>query len=164
MKLIRYANKMPLLYEQSSCALTKAVQGIKWRRYGLDQSGGGLPSGPAAIVVHICSTWVPYTSEGKEAIASYPEIIEEIKLAVQECARDLMRYVSHKARHNLEEKKREIFRKYSMELALSISQITNEDKEKLQAKLLKIAEKMYKQEDEAAAEEEAPKAKKEEEG
>lgn len=144
-KLIRYANKMPLLYEQSSCALTKAVQSIKWRRYGLDQPGGGLPSGSAAIVVHICSTWVPYTSEGKEAIASYPEIIEEVKLAIQEGARDLLRYVSHKAKHELAEKKREIFRKYSMELAASIAQITSEDRDKLQSKLLKIAEKMYKQ-------------------
>ncbi|MBI4017725.1 MAG: DNA topoisomerase VI subunit B [Candidatus Aenigmarchaeota archaeon] len=155
-KLIRYANKMPLLYEQSSCALTKAVQGIKWKRYGLEQSGGGLPSGPASIIVHICSTWVPYTSEGKEAIASYPEIIEEVKLAIQECARDLMRYVSHKARGELAEKKREIFRKYSMELAVSIHAITGEDKEKLQAKLLKIAEKMYKQQGGDEIEEEKP--------
>lgn len=151
-KLIRYANKMPLLYEQSSCALTKAAQSIKWRRYGLDQPGGGLPYGPAVIAVHICSTWVPYTSEGKEAIASYPEIIEEVRLAIQECARDLERYISHKTRHELAERKREIFRMYSEELAASLSAITGANKDELRSRLLKIAEKMYKRGEEEAEE------------
>ncbi|QQG39770.1 MAG: DNA topoisomerase VI subunit B [Candidatus Aenigmatarchaeota archaeon] len=140
-KLIRYANKMPLLYEQSSCALTKAVQGVTWRRYGMNQPGGGLPHGPAVIAVHICSTWVPYTSEGKEAIASYPEIIEEIKLAVQEVARSLFQYVSGIRKTEDRAKRQKLFEVYIPELAGDLAHLTGEKKEKMEEGLKKFLKK-----------------------
>ena len=64
-----------------------------WRNYGLSQSRGALPTGRVLLMVHIASVWVPFTSESKEAIAHYPEIIKEIKLAVQECGRKLGIYL-----------------------------------------------------------------------
>ncbi|HDI02626.1 MAG TPA: DNA topoisomerase VI subunit B, partial [Candidatus Aenigmarchaeota archaeon] len=111
-KLLRFANKIPLLYEPSGCAITKAVASIKWRRYGLEQSANSLPRGPAVIAVHIASAWVPYTSESKEAIASYPEIIKEIKLAVQECARKMLMYIRKQTRVKRETERLNIFESY----------------------------------------------------
>ncbi len=111
-KLLRFANKIPLLYEPSGCAITKAVTSIKWRRYGLEQSANSLPRGPAVIAVHIASAWVPYTSESKEAIASYPEIIKEIKLAVQECARKMLMYIRKQTRVKRETERLNIFENY----------------------------------------------------
>ncbi len=105
-KLMRYANRVPLLYQQGACAVTKSVVSTVWRNYGLSQSRGALPIGPMTLVVHIASVWVPFTSESKEAIAHYPEIIKEIKLALQECGRKLGSYVNKKKRIKFESKKR----------------------------------------------------------
>lgn len=111
-KLMRFANKIPLLYEPSGCAITKAVSSIKWRRYGLEQSSGGIPRGPAVIVVHIASAWVPYTSESKEAIANYPEIIKEIRLAVQDCARKMLTHIRKQTKVKRETERLNIFESY----------------------------------------------------
>ena len=74
MEVLRYANRVPLQFQQAACAMTQTVMQTNWRSYGLQQSRGGLPRGPVSIMVHIASVWVPFTSESKEAIASYPEI------------------------------------------------------------------------------------------
>lgn len=92
-RLLRFANRTPLLYQQSSCAITKAVIQTNWRTYGLHQTKGALPIAPMAILVHVASVWIPYTSESKEAIEPYPEILKEIKLGLQQCARRLAHYL-----------------------------------------------------------------------
>ena len=76
--LLRFANRVPLLYDQAGCGITKAVVQTNWRAYGLQQTRGALPLAPMAILGHLASVWVPFTSEAKEAIASYPEILMEL--------------------------------------------------------------------------------------
>mgnify|MGYP003749394551 CR=1 FL=1 len=93
--ILRFANRVPLLYQQGACAITKAISNVDWRRYGLEQRGGkGIPFGPAIILVHVASTKVPFTSEGKEAVANLPEIITEIELALKLCARSLRSHLN----------------------------------------------------------------------
>ncbi len=95
--IYRFANRVPLLYQQGACVTTKAVESIDWRRYGLEQRGGkGIPYGPAIILIHVASTQIPFTSESKEAIASIPEVQEEIELALKACARKLKTHLSRK--------------------------------------------------------------------
>ena len=78
-RLIRFANRVPLVFQQSACAISKAVIDTNWKNYGLQQPRGALPIGPMVIFVHFASVWVPFTSEAKEAIASYDEILEELR-------------------------------------------------------------------------------------
>ena len=92
-RLIRFANRVPLVFQQSACAITKAVVGTNWKNYGLQQPRGALPIGPMVIFVHIASVWVPFTSESKEAIAGYDEIMDELKRALMECGRKLGTHV-----------------------------------------------------------------------
>ncbi len=93
--ILRIANRVPLLYQQGACAITKAVADIDWRRYGLEQRGGkGIPYGPAIILVHVASTKVPFTSEGKEAVAAFPELQAEIGHALRLCARNLKSHLN----------------------------------------------------------------------
>jgi DNA topoisomerase-6 subunit B len=106
LRLVRFANRVPLLYQQSGCAIYKAVLETNWRNYGISQSRGALPSGPILLMVHIASVWVPFTSESKEAVAHYPEIIKEIKLAIQECGRKLGLHVRRQKRIRAEMVKR----------------------------------------------------------
>lgn len=112
MRLIRIANRVPLLYQQSACAIYKSVLEVNWRNYGLSQSRGALPTGPVTLMVHMASVWVPFTSESKEAIAHYPEIIREIQLAVQDCGRKLAMYLRKKKRVQQEMDKRRYIETY----------------------------------------------------
>ena len=94
-QILRFANRVPLLYQQGACAITKAIADMDWRRYGLEQRGGkGIPYGPAIILVHVASTKVPFTSEGKEAVAGFPELQSEIGLALRLCARNLKSHLN----------------------------------------------------------------------
>ncbi|MBD3311946.1 DNA topoisomerase VI subunit B [archaeon] len=130
--LIRFANKVPLQYNAGACATSEVVKKIDWRRYGLNQSGGsGVPVGPAMILVHMASTWIPFTSESKSAIAHYKPIMKEMKLAVQDCARDLKKYLRRKNRARREKMKVNTFIKYGKELVNPLALISEYKKEKV---------------------------------
>ena len=105
-RILRFANRVPLLYQAGGCAITKAIQNVNWRQYGLEQRGGkGTPNGPVVILVHLASTNIPFTSEAKEAIANIPEIGKEIKLALRSNAKLLKRHLKkQKKREKLSEK------------------------------------------------------------
>ncbi len=121
--LLRFANRVPLQYQQSSCAITKAVLGIDWHNYGLSQSKGALPLGPLVLFVHIASVWVPFTSESKEAIAAYPEIMRELRLALQDCGRKLATHIRAHRRAVDEEKKRSYIEKYIPHIGIALREI-----------------------------------------
>ncbi|MCG3174335.1 MAG: Type 2 DNA topoisomerase 6 subunit B [Myxococcota bacterium] len=122
-QLVRFANRVPLLYQQSACAVYKSAVQVAWKNYQLQQSKGALPSGPLTLAVHIASVWVPFTSESKEAIAHYPEIIKEMKLAMQECGRELGIYLRKQRRMADEMKKRGYIEKYIPHIGESLEQI-----------------------------------------
>jgi DNA topoisomerase-6 subunit B len=122
-ELVRYANRVPLQYQQSACAMTKAAASIDWRAYGLQQSKGALPVGPLLLAVHIASVWVPFTSESKEAVASYPEIVREIRLGLQEIGRRLGLFVRRRRREADEHKKRSYIERYIPHIGDALQQI-----------------------------------------
>ena len=93
MSILRYANRVPLQFQAGACAITQTVMSTNWRSYGLSQSRGSLPSGPVTLMVHMASVWVPFTSESKEAVASYPEIQKELRLALQSVGRKLAMFL-----------------------------------------------------------------------
>ena len=140
-RVIRYANRVPLLYQQSACAIFKAVLATTWRNYGIGQSRGALPAGPMVIFVHIASVWVPFTSESKEAIAEYDEIHKEITLALRECGRRLGLFLRRRERAASEFRRRNIFELYIEEVAEACNRLKGGklSVEKLKAQLQKIA-------------------------
>jgi len=87
-RVIRYANRVPLLHQQSACA-TSSQSSRPPGRTMASRNRAGAPAGPMVVFVHMASVWVPFTSESKEAIADYDEIRKEIRLALQECGRRL---------------------------------------------------------------------------
>lgn len=133
--LLRFANKVPLLYQQGACAFTKSIVTTNWKPYGLQQSQGSLPTGPMTILLHISSVWVPFTSESKEALTHYPEIIKEIKLALQEAGRRLQTYVHKKFKVQKQLERANIFDNYIPEVCDALARLTGENKEVLIQKL-----------------------------
>ena len=122
-RVMRLANRVPLLYQQSACAVTKAVTQTNWRQYGLQHPRGAIPLGPMALMIHIASVWVPFTSESKEALAAYPEILKEIKLALQECGRKLGTHIRKGKRLKREFEKRSYIEKYIPHIGIALQEI-----------------------------------------
>ncbi len=121
--LLRFANRVPLQYQQSGCAITKAVLSIDWRNYGISMAKGALPTGPMVLFVHIASVWVPFTSESKEAIAAYPEIMRELRLAIQDCGRRLAVHIRAHRRAAEEEKKKSYIERYIPHIGIALREI-----------------------------------------
>jgi len=126
-RVLRFANRVPLLYQQSACCSFKGVVDTGWKNYGVTHPRGGVPIGPMVILVHMASVWVPFTSESKEAIADYDEIRKEIKLGLMECGRKLGTYLRRRKRMKREAERRSIFERYIGEIANACSEITGDD-------------------------------------
>ncbi len=139
-RVIRFANRVPLLFQQSACSSFKAVTETNWRNYDLQQPRTALPVGPLVIMIHMASVWVPFTSESKEAIADYDEIRKEMKLALMECGRKLGTYLRKRAKMKREGQRRDIFERYIGEIAKAASAITGDDAKHLYAALQKLAQ------------------------
>ncbi len=146
-RVIRFANRVPLLYQQSHCCIFKSILETNWRSYNLSQSNGALPAGPIVIMVHMASVWVPFTSESKEAVADYDEIRKEVKLALQECGRRLAAYIRRRARQKREGERRSIFERYIPEVVAAVRSITRCNAEQLRKDLLLVARRVTEEAD-----------------
>jgi DNA topoisomerase-6 subunit B len=140
-RVIRFANRVPLLFQPSACSSFKAVTETGWRNYNLSQPRGSLPVGPLVIMIHMASVWVPFTSESKEAIADYDEIRKEMKLALMECGRKLGTYLRKRQKMQREAARRDVFERYIGEISKAINAINGTDAKKLYEALLKEAKK-----------------------
>jgi DNA topoisomerase VI subunit B len=122
-EIMRFANRVPLQYQPKACAISESVYETNWRGYELQQPKGSLPIAPMVIVVHLASVWVPFTSEAKEAVAHYDELLREMKLAIQECGRKLASHLRARAHAQREQMRRSLFEKYIPEVADSLASI-----------------------------------------
>jgi len=138
-RVIRFANRVPLLFQQSACSSFKAVSETGWKNYNLSQPRGGIPVGPLVIMIHMASVWVPFTSESKEAIADYDEIRKEMKLALMECGRKLGTYLRKRQRMRREGLRRDVFERYIGEIAKAVHAIMGADPKAIYDALLEQA-------------------------
>ena len=130
-RVIRFANRVPLLFQQSACSSFKAVAETGWRNYNLSQPRGSVPVGPLVIMIHMASVWVPFTSESKEAIADYDEIRKEMKLALMECGRKLGTYLRKRQKMLREAERRDVFARYIGEISKAVNAINGTNTKKL---------------------------------
>jgi len=141
-RIMRFANRVPLLYQQSSCSIFKAVLETNWKSYSLTQPKGSLPHAPLVIMVHLASVWVPFTNEAKESIADYDVIRAEISLALKDCGRKLGIYVRKRQRAAKEAKRRDVFENYITEVCNSVGEISGKNTDTLLRKMTKMAKKI----------------------
>jgi DNA topoisomerase-6 subunit B len=141
-ELFRFANRVPLLFQRGACGITEAIVRTDWRNYLLSQPKGSLPVGPMALLVHIASVWVPFTSESKEAVAHYPDIIKEIQLAAQECGRKLATFIRKRKAADYQAQRRSIFELYIEEVAVAIGKITGRKPGPIKREFLQVAHKV----------------------
>jgi len=138
--LIRFGNKVPLLFDGSICAINTAVSSIDWRRYGIKD----FNAEPISVMVNVSSVYIPFSGVGKQAIAQEPEIIEEIKLAVQDCARGLQRYMSGEKNRSMQAGKYNTIMRYVNQLSINLNEITGAKKEEIEESLKELVGRRYK--------------------
>jgi len=149
--VIRFANKVPLLFDGSVCAISVAVNSVDWKRYGIKE----FDQEPISVMVNLSSVYVPYSGVGKQAVSQEAEIIEEIKLAVMDCARNLQRYMSGEKNKSIQAGKYNTIMRYVSQLALNLNEITGIKKEKIEEELKALVDSRYKKLVEAEAKQEA---------
>ena len=143
-KIMRFANRVPLLYQQGGCVTTTAISSIDWRRYGLSQpSGKGIPTGPAIFLAHVSSTQIPFTSESKEAIADVTEIENEVKLAFRECARKVQQHISKKVKRAKTREKFDLITRILPEIAKKSADMLNKPIPPLDTIITKIMDVVW---------------------
>ncbi|RZP11189.1 MAG: DNA topoisomerase VI subunit B [Candidatus Poseidoniales archaeon] len=131
-EILRFANRVPLMYQQGGCLLTKAVESVDWKRYGLDQPGGrGLPKGPAAVLIHLASTNVQFTSEAKEAVAGNEEVLGEIRRALMEVGKGLKNHLKKSSQRKKAQEKFELINVILPEISQKTSQILDREEPNL---------------------------------
>jgi len=137
--ILRFANRVPLLFQQGACAITKAVEEINWKRYGLEQKGGkGIPHGPVVVLVHVASTKIPFTSESKEAIAEVSEIKNEVELALRACAKKMLTHIRKKKKYKKLKEKETIIRQLLPLIAQKSSHIIGKPVPEIEGVIAKI--------------------------
>ncbi|MEM4295549.1 MAG: DNA topoisomerase VI subunit B [Candidatus Anstonellales archaeon] len=136
-QVMRYANKVPLLFDAGACAITQALKNVDWKRYGIDN----FEQSPINLLISIVSTHVPYTSAGKQAISAEEEIVDEIKNAIYEAARNVKQHITDKKKIAEHEKRKKAFLRYVKQLSSDLSILSGYDKSKIEQKLLAMIEK-----------------------
>ena len=135
--LYRYANKIPLLFDEGSDVASKVLNNINMYNY---KRPGDKPT---AIFIHIASTKIPFKTVGKEAIADIPEIEKEIELAIRYLLRRFTTYARRIERKIHAERRLKIFMKYLNLIGEFSSKIINREKPDVNI-LLEQLEKRYK--------------------
>jgi DNA topoisomerase-6 subunit B len=138
-EILRFANRVPLVYQRGACSTVDVVKRINWRNYNLDQPGGsGIPNGPAVLMIHVASTNVPFTSESKDAVANVPEIEDEVELALREAARELKSYLNKKRSLEQRRRKQNVIAELLPEMARKLSEVTGREPLNVEDSLARI--------------------------
>jgi len=132
-EVIRFANRVPLVFDQGGCAIFQAANSIDWRRYGVDPENM-----PVVLFVNISSVYVPYTSAGKQSIADEPEIVAEVRSAIMEAARELKAFLNRKIRMKERREKTLIFERYLPVIARKAAKLAGKSPPDISRVLKKI--------------------------
>ncbi len=130
-KVYRFANRIPLLYDEGSDVVLKVVNETDWNRYKVKND-----SAPMVIISHICSTRIPYKTVGKENVADRPEIERELRLALQFLSRKLSAYMSKKGQAEMAQKRANLYSKYVPLIAQFCTELAGKKKEPNYKKML----------------------------
>ncbi len=137
--ILRFANKVPLLFDSGSCAISEAVNGIDWKRYSIRK----FEEEPVSVLVNVSSVYIPYSGVGKQAIAQEDEIVEEIKLAVMDSARKLQKFLSGERHRSAQESAYNTIARYVSQLSSDLQEITGKDSGSIEKELKALVEKKY---------------------
>ena len=147
-EILRFANRVPLMYQQGGCLLTKALEAVNWKNYGLEQPGGsGIPKGPAAVLVHLASTNVQFTSEAKEAVSYNEEVFDEVRKAMLEVGRGLKNHLKKSSERKKAKEKFELVNIILPEISKKSSELLGREEPDLAPVITQIMNAVFLEEE-----------------
>ncbi len=154
--LLRFANRVPLQFDKAACAMTKAVESVNWRAYGLNQPKDSLPQGPYIIAVSVVSPFIKFKNASKETVDASDELVEEIRRTLIQAGQRLSKHIRREDKEADLEKKRQHIEQFGPILVDGACRIVGAKKERREkaleglAKLLGREAKLAEQELEEA--------------
>ena len=127
-RLMRFANRVPLQFDKSACAITKAVESVNWRAYGLSQQKNSLPMGPYVFAVSVTSPFIKFKNASKETIDASEELVEEIRRTLMQTGQKLARHIKREKRADELERKTQYIKQFVPILVKKLGDITKADK------------------------------------
>ena len=147
-EILRFANRVPLMYQQGGCLLTKALEAVNWKSHGLEQPGGsGIPKGPAAVLVHLASTNVQFTSEAKEAVSYNEEVFDEVRKAMLEVGRGLKNHLKKSSERKKAKEKFELVNIILPEISKKSSELLGREEPDLAPVITQIMNAVFLEEE-----------------
>lgn len=127
-QVLRFANRVPLQFDKSSCAIVKSIESVNWKAYGLNQPKNSLPVGPYIIAVSVVSPFIKFKNASKETIDASDELVEEIRKALIQAGQRLSKHIKHEAKAFELEKKLRHIEQFCPILLNGLCEITNAPK------------------------------------
>lgn len=156
--VLRFANRVPLQFDKSACAIVKAIESVNWRAYGLVQPKNSIPQGPYVIAVSVVSPFIKFKNASKETIDASDELVGEIRLALIQAGQRLSRHIKREERADALEQKLRHIEQFCPILVDGLCRITSapaERRKRAEAGLIKLlgrdAKEAQKEFDEADA-------------
>lgn len=143
-QVLRFANRVPLQFDKASCAITKAIESVNWKSYGLTQSKNSVPCGPYVFAISIVSPFIKFKNASKETIDASEELVEEIRRTLMQTGQKLSRHIKAEIRAEELEKKVKHIEQFGPILVDGLVRILKAPKSrhsKAQAGLLKLLSK-----------------------
>ena len=140
-QILRFANRVPLQFDKSACAIVHAIESVNWRAYGLVQPKNSIPQGPYIIAVSVVSPFIKFKNASKETIDASDELVEEIRRALIQAGQKLSKHIRREVKENeLEEKIRHIeqFCPILVDALCRITKAPDSRKKKAEEGLVKI--------------------------
>ncbi|MFH0737696.1 MAG: DNA topoisomerase VI subunit B [Candidatus Micrarchaeota archaeon] len=142
-EVMRFANRVPLLFDSGGCAISETIKTMDWKRYDVKN----FEEEPIAVLVNLVSVHVPYTSAGKQAISQEEDVMDEIKFALMEASRGVQKYLSGKRKAHEIANKKKVVSRYIQQLSGDLSSLSGEKRAEIEKALTKIIEEKYARED-----------------
>lgn len=124
-QLLRFANRVPLQFDKSGCAITWAIESVNWKAYGLPQPKGSLPTGPYIFAVSLVSPFIKFKNASKETVDASEELVEEIRRALMQAGQKLSRHIRKEFKEADLERKLAHMEQFGPILVESLVRITN---------------------------------------
>ena len=142
-EVMRFANRVPLLFDSGGCAINETIKTMDWKRYDIKD----FEEEPIAVLVNLVSVHVPYTSAGKQAISPEEDVMDEIKFAIMEASRGVQKYLSGKRKAHEIANKKKVVSRYIQQLSSDLAALAGGKRGEIEKALTKIIEEKYARED-----------------
>ncbi len=127
-QLLRFANRVPLQFDKGACAITRAVESVTWRSYGINHPKDSLPTGPYVFAISVTSPFIKFKNASKETIDGGDDLIEEIRRALMQAGQKLSRHIRAESKAADLERKIQHIEKFGPILVQGLARIVDAPK------------------------------------